>query len=206
MTSFSKAFQFKRNTFLIHFGKYLWQLSYFCRFMLYKLALSKCDKRNWKVNCRPCPPKDNIVGIWSQYFHFSSTSIYVHCPLLWVADSGIHQADIQTILAYLHTHIFELEIINHIVFLEFHHVFVSLDMLSFLNMPPHHIYWFCSVHHPLVQIFQDSTTITDLEMEGQVKPNVLLGIKDYFEMAALWFIPKLVFPALFVLIKNLAFF
>ena len=85
MTSFSKAFQFKRNTFLIHFGKYLWHLSYFCRFMLYKLALSKCDKRNWKVNCRPCPPKDNIVGIWSQYFHFSSTSIYVHCPLLWVA-------------------------------------------------------------------------------------------------------------------------
>ena len=90
--------------------------------MLYKLALSKCDKRNWKVNCRPCRPKDNIVGIWSQYFHFSSTSIYVHCPLLWVTDSGIHQADIQTILAYLHTHIFELEFINHIVFLEFHHV------------------------------------------------------------------------------------
>ena len=55
----------------------------------------------------------------------------------------------------------------------------------FLEYPSHHIYWFCSVHHPLVQIFQDSTTITDLEMEGQVNPNVLLGIKDYFEMAAL---------------------
>ena len=61
----------------------------------------------------------------------------------------------------------------------------------FLEYPSHHIYWFCSVHHLLVQIFQDSTTITDLEMEGQVKPNVLLGIKDYFEMAALWIYSKI---------------
>ena len=139
-----------------------------------------------------------MISIFSFVIHFHI------CPLstLVSRNSGIHQADIQTILAYLHTHIFELEFINHIVFLEFHHVFVSLDMLSSLNMPSHHIYWFCSVHHLLVQIFQDSTTITDLEMEGQVKPNVLLGIKDYFELAALWFIPKLVFPALFVLIKN----
>ena len=76
----------------------------------------------------------------------------------------------------------------------------------FLEYPSHHIYWFCSVQPLPVQIFQDSTTITDLEMEGQVKPKVLLGIKDFFEMAALWFIPKLVFPALFVLIKNLAVF
>ena len=205
MTSFSKAFQFKRNTFLIHFGKYLWHLSYFCRFMLYKLALSKCDKRNWKVNCRPCPPKDNIVGIWSQYFHFSSTSIYVHCPLLWVA---IQEFIRQIYKQYSHICIhISLNWNSSIILYSWSSIMYCITGYAlFLEYPSHHIYWFCSVHPLLVQIFQDSTTITDLEMEGQVKPKVLLGIKDFFEMAALWFIPKLVFPALFVLIKNLADF